>query len=159
LRIVHDELVRIERGLELASAFLERGFAGFAFRNVFDHQEEMLGRALLVPQDAGRAAHPKDFAVFVDVTFVACVARRPVQQALGKLPASFDVVGKSDVLGRALAQLLIGIADHLAKRGVDLKKALVECEHRHPNRGALKELAKDRVARGHLHGFVKVGSG
>ena len=157
LRIVHDKLVRIEGRLQLAPAFFERGLAGFALGNVFYHQEKMLRLALLVQDDARGAAHPKDCPVLVDVTLVAGVARRSVQEALGQLPAGLDVVGESDVLGGALPEFFVGVTHHPAERGVDAQKAFVQGEEGHADRRALKEFAKNRVVRRQLYWIAKVG--
>src|SRR5207237_7773778 len=73
LRFVHDELVRVEGRLQLAAALLERGFGGFTLGNILDHQEKMKRLAFFVADDAGRPAYPKDAAILVDVTFVACI--------------------------------------------------------------------------------------
>ena len=137
--------------------FLKGFLAGFPHGNVFDHEQEMFRFALLVSDNAGGAADPKHFAILVHVTLVSRVAGRSVQQALGELAPGLDVVRESNVLGRALPQLFIGITDHFAERRVDAQEPLVECEQRHADRRALKEFAKNRVVRRQLYWIAKVG--
>src|ERR1043166_523664 len=119
----------------------------------------MLRRALVVADDAGRAADPKHVAVLVDVTLVAGVPSGPVEQTAGKLPAGLDVVSESDVLGGALPQFFVGIADHLAERRVYPEETLIEGEDGHADRRAFEKLAKNRVAGSQASGGAKVGDG
>jgi hypothetical protein len=146
LRIVHDELVGVQRRLQFAAAFVQGGFALFPLRDVLDHEQEMLRLTLVITNDARGPAYPKDLAVLVDVTFVARPAHRPVQQTLGELPARLDVFAEGDVLRGPFAQLFIGIADHFAEGGVDLKEPFIQGQDRHADRRAFEKLAKDRVA-------------
>ncbi len=147
LGVVHDELVGVVRGFQLALAFAQRLFRLLPLGDVFHHDQEVARVPIDVPHQAGGAGDPEDFAILPDISSFHRRARPSGQQLLRILFPLRDIVLERDVHRGALRQLALRISHHLAERRVYLVKAFVEAHHRHANGRILEDLAEALLAR------------
>ena len=90
---------------------------------------------------------PHDAAVAVEVAFLelVMVAGAAEQFAIAG-DADADVIGMGDIDEGALPQLLVGVAEHAAERGVSLQPAAIGGNERHPNAAMVEGAAEALLA-------------
>src|SRR5436305_13017220 len=120
--------LRLVRAVGFFLGLAQRGFGRLSFGNVFHHEKEMEGLPLIAADDAGSAAHPEDVAILMNVTLVTGEPDDVVHQAFFERSVGFDVFGSGDGLGSGVWEDYIGISNHLAETGINVKDAFCDSE-------------------------------
>ena len=81
--------------------------------------------ASFVANHAAGAGSANNFAVSPQVAFLDDIIDLTVQHLLRDFATECDIGRMRDVEGRALPQFVLGIIEHLAKRGIGLKKFFI----------------------------------
>jgi hypothetical protein len=106
-----------------------------ALGDVLDLADEVQRPLLLVGGERDREERPDHAAVRVQVALVHLVGRAATRQdVLHERQVRVEVVGVGDRLERDLQQLVLGVADELAQRLVDLEPLALEPYERHSDR-------------------------
>ena len=122
-----------------------------ALGEVLDLADEVQRPAVLVGRQRDRQQRPDHAPVGVDVALVHLVGRAPAgEHVVDEREVGVEVVGVREVLERELQQLLLGVADELAQRLVDVEPLALEPDQRHADRRVVErgaELLRDALER------------
>ena len=141
LRVVHDQLVGVQRSFQLELLFAECLFRTPPLADVLDHHEVVPRISVFGADHAGSAFRPHDLAVLADQTLLAGVAVKAVDECVGTLPAVFDVFRNCHAFDGQRREFLFRIAKHFAEAGVHLQEMFVKRDKCHADRRLVENLA------------------
>ena len=121
-------------------------FGLLAFRDVLDLCDEVQGLAFGVMQQRACELDPHAVAVLPDVAFFHLVERNVAcKQSPRIVEVRFDVLRMGDFLGRQLFELILFIADNLAKRLIDLQEMPFQGDGRQAYGGVFQDVPDVRL--------------
>jgi hypothetical protein len=114
-----------------------------ALGEVLDLADEVERPAVFVGRERDRQQRPDHAPVGVDVALVHLVGRAAAgEHVVDQREVRVEVVGVREVLEREPQQLLLGVADELAQRLVDVEPLALEPHERHADRRVVERGAE-----------------
>ena len=146
-RVVHDQLIGLQGGDKRFAAGLQVLLTLFPLGNVLHHYEEIPRLPILVVNQTSGSRRPDDGAVFANIAFLDTARPCPGVHLLGKAHTLLYVFRSGDIQGCAVTQLIVRVAQHLAKPCVCLHESVIQIDGCHANRRVLENLARATLGR------------